>query len=43
MQIELFGLALDELKANPDLVNQVLEITLEDDDCLRVLRYDLPA
>lgn len=43
MQIELFGLALDELKANPDLVNQVLEITLEDDDFLRVLRYDLPA
>ena len=43
MQIELFGLALDALKTNPDLVNQVLEITLEDDDGLRVLRYDLPA
>ena len=43
LQIELFGLALDELKANPDLVNQVLEITFEDDGCLRIRRYDLPA
>ena len=29
--------------ADPDLVNQVLEITLDDDDDLRVLRYALPA
>jgi Domain of unknown function (DUF5615) len=42
MQIELFVQALDELGADPDLVNQVLEITSEDDS-LRVLRYDLPA
>ena len=42
MQIELFEQALDELDANEDLVNQVLEISLEDDDTLRVLRYALP-
>lgn len=42
MQIELFAQALDELEANPDLVNQVLEITMEEDD-LYILRYDLPA
>jgi hypothetical protein len=42
MQIELFVQALEELGADPDLVNQVLEITSEDDS-LRVLRYDLPA
>jgi len=43
MQIELFEQALVELDADPDLVNQVLEITLDDDDDLRVLRYALPA
>lgn len=43
MQVELFEEALAELEANPDLVNQVLEITAEDDDNLRVLRYALPA
>jgi len=43
MQIELFELALDELGADPDLVNQVLEITSEEDGGLRVLRYDLPV
>jgi len=43
MQIELFEQALVELDADPDLVNQVLEITLDDDDDLRVLRYELPA
>ncbi|CAM5614978.1 hypothetical protein ATER59S_05765 [Aquamicrobium terrae] len=43
MQIELFEQALGELDADPDLVNQVLEITLDDDDDLRVLRYALPA
>lgn len=42
MQIELFEQALVELDDNPDLVNQVLEITLEDED-LRVLRYALPT
>lgn len=43
MQIELFEQALVELDADPDLVNQVLEITLDDGDDLRVLRYALPA
>lgn len=43
MQIELFGQALLELDADPDLVNQVLEITLDDDDDLHVLRYALPG
>ncbi len=42
MQIELFEQALVELGANDDLVNQVLEISLEDEDVLRVLRYALP-
>jgi hypothetical protein len=41
MQIELFEQALDELEADPDLVNQVLEVTLEDDD-LHIRRYQLP-
>ena len=43
MQIELFEQALVELDTDPDLVNQVLEITLDEDDNLRVLRYALPA
>lgn len=43
MQIELFEQALVELDADPDLVNQVLEITLDDEDDLRVLRYALPG
>lgn len=42
MQIELFEQALVELAAEPDLINQVLEISLEDQDELRVLRYALP-
>lgn len=42
MQIELFEQALVELSADDDLVNQVLEISLEDEDALRVLRYALP-
>lgn len=42
MQIELFEQALVELDADDDLVNQVLEISLEDEDAFRVLRYALP-
>ena len=42
MQIELFDQAMDELDADCDLVNQVLEITLEN-DCLHVRRYRLPV
>ena len=42
MQLELFEQALDELEADPDLINQVLEITCEEDS-LHVRRYHLPA
>lgn len=42
MQVELFEQALEELAAEPDLINQVLEVSLEDEDELRVLRYALP-
>jgi Domain of unknown function (DUF5615) len=41
MQIELFDHAMDELKANDDFVNQVLEVTMEE-ETIRVLRYRLP-
>ncbi|ASY61279.1 MULTISPECIES: DUF5615 family PIN-like protein [Sinorhizobium] len=41
MQIELFEQALIELDNDEDLVNRVLEISLEEED-LRVLRYALP-
>lgn len=41
LQIELFEQALDELAADPDLINQVLEIT-EDGSELHILRYALP-
>jgi len=41
MQIELFDQAMDEIAADGDLVNQVLEVTLEDDS-LHVRRYRLP-
>lgn len=40
MQIELFKQALDEIK-NGDLVNQVLEVTA-DDETLHIVRYALP-
>jgi hypothetical protein len=42
VQLELFERALGELTADGDLINQVLEITLADNDELRVLRYHLP-
>lgn len=42
MQIELFEQALAELDGYADLVNQVLEISIEDEDAMRVLRYTLP-
>ncbi|WP_316399266.1 DUF5615 family PIN-like protein [Bradyrhizobium sp. 33ap4] len=41
MQVELFEQALADLEADADLVNQVLEVTAEEED-LRVLRYALP-
>lgn len=47
MQIDLFELALSELAINDDLVNQVIEVTLEpgpDGECdqLEIIRYALP-
>lgn len=42
LQVELFEEALRELEDNLDLVNQVLEVTAEDDETLHVLRYALP-
>jgi len=42
MQIELFDQAMDELATDGDLVNQVLEVTMED-DTLHVRRYRLPT
>jgi hypothetical protein len=45
MQIELFNVALDALEEDGDLINQVLEITLEDanDAEISVVRYALPS
>lgn len=44
MQLELFAVALDDLAGGDDLVNQVLEITLEDDASdIVVRRYNLPV
>jgi hypothetical protein len=43
VQLELFEQALDELAADKDLVNQVLEITLDGNDELHILRYRLPS
>ena len=40
-QRALFEIALDEV-GDGDLVNQVLEVTLEDDGAVQVLRYALP-
>jgi hypothetical protein len=42
VQLELFECALDELASDGDLVNQVIEITLEEDDSIRIQRYRLP-
>jgi len=43
MQIELFDVALEDLAADGDLVNKVLEIVLEADDQIHIRRYALPA
>jgi hypothetical protein len=45
MQIKLFETALDELDQNSDLINQVLEITLDDanDAEVTIIRYELPT
>jgi hypothetical protein len=45
MQIKLFETALDELDQNSDLINQVLEITLDhaNDAEFTIIRYQLPT
>ncbi len=43
VQLELFDIALDDVQANGDLINQVLEISLGEDDEISVRRYALPA
>mgnify|MGYP003332082646 CR=1 FL=1 len=42
LQLELFEHALSELNLNMDLVNQVLEITM-DDEFIQIVRYFLPS
>lgn len=42
LQIELFEEALAQLEEDPDLINQVLEVTADDGDMLHMLRYALP-
>jgi len=42
MQIELLELALDELGRDGDLINQVLEVSIIDNDQIHILRYALP-
>jgi len=44
LQLELFGVALDELDRDSDPLNQVLEVTLEDpDEEIEIRRYRLPT
>jgi hypothetical protein len=42
MQLELFALALDEFDRDRDPINQVIEVTFDDGDDIRILRYALP-
>lgn len=44
MQVELFEIALDALDEDGDLVNRVLEVTLEEKDSadIAICRYTLP-
>lgn len=42
MQLELFGIAFDELGPAGDLVNQCLEVIAEEAGTVRILRYRLP-
>ena len=43
MQIELFEQALKELAADGNLINAVLDVTLEEDNQIDIRRYALPA
>jgi Domain of unknown function (DUF5615) len=42
LQIELFDHALGTLEIDPDLINRVIEVTLDEDDQILVQRYSLP-
>jgi len=42
-QGDLFGLALADLAAHPDLVNQALEVFEAEDGSIELLRYEIPA
>jgi hypothetical protein len=44
VQLEMFGVALDELDREADLTNQIMEINLDtwDDDSFEIRRYRLP-
>jgi hypothetical protein len=42
VQLELFEQALDELAVDDELIKQVLEVTLDGDEELHILRYRLP-
>jgi hypothetical protein len=44
LQRELFAEVLDELDTDPDLINQILEVTLEDSEAaIQIERYGYPA
>ncbi len=43
LQLELFEHAIEALESSPDLVNQVLEVSLLPEDRISVIRYALPA
>ncbi len=42
LQLDLFEIALVELERDPEIINQVIEVTLAANDEIQVLRYDLP-
>lgn len=43
LQRELFSEALDELEVNGDLTNQILEVTLEENEVgIQIVRYSHP-
>lgn len=43
MQLDLFDEVLSERAHASDLVNQVLEISIDTDDQITILRYELPS
>jgi hypothetical protein len=45
LQLELFEVVLDELASSPDLINQVIEVSLQNsaNEEVAIVRYALPA